>query len=147
MDRSIWIVLVVCAGAFLPIQAGWNSRIGRDIQNPVWASVISFAVGLILLLLYALLTKQKANLSTAAGIPLYYWLAGGLGAFFICISILAFPVLGAGLTFSLVVTSQMLVSLFLDHFKILVQQQQTINFPRIMGLLLIVIGVVLIRRY
>ena len=59
MAKMICIILVFIAGALLPIQAGLNTRIGKEIQNPVWASLISFAVGLVAMLVYVLLLDKR----------------------------------------------------------------------------------------
>lgn len=147
MAKMIWIILVFIAGALLPIQAGLNTRIGKEIQNPVWASLISFAVGLVAMLVYVLLTRQKMEMSGISSVPLSYWIAGALGAFYVTVIVLAFPKIGAALTFGLIVAGQLTIAIVLDHFKILVQQQHGINIYRIIGLLLIVSGVILIRKF
>lgn len=147
MAKMVWIILVFVAGALLPIQAGLNTRIGKEIQNPVWASLISFAVGLVAMLVYVFLTRQKMEVSGISSVPLSYWIAGALGAFYVTVIVLAFPKIGATLTFGLIVAGQLTIAMLLDHFKILVQQQHGINIYRIIGLLLIVSGVIMIRKF
>ena len=147
MDKLVWIVLVLLAGALLPVQAGLNARMGKAIANPVWASLISFAVGLIALLVFIAVTQQKLNISSMAAVPKIYWIAGVLGAFYVTVMVLAFPRIGAALTFGLIVAGQLSISLLLDHYKILVPQQHSINIYRILGLVLIIAGVILIRKF
>lgn len=147
MTKFVWIFLVFLAGALLPIQAGLNTRIGKELQNPVWASLISFAVGLIAMLAYVLLTRQKMDTAGITNVPATYWVAGALGAFYVTVIVLAFPRIGAALTFGLIVAGQLTISLLLDHFKILVQQQHSINVYRVIGLILIICGVVIIRKF
>lgn len=147
MDKIIWILVVVVAGALLPLQAGLNMRMGKSVASPLWAVVISFGVGLIALLGYALATKQVLNTSLIKNVPPVTWVAGVFGAFYVTTVVLAYPRLGPALTFGLIVAGQLLVSLFLDHFNILVQQQHSINIYRIIGMIMIVAGVVLIRKF
>ncbi len=147
MTKIIWIALALLAGAFLPIQAGLNSKLGRAIENPVYASMFSFVVGALGLLAYILITRQTAVLSGIKDVPYYVWFAGLLGAFYVTVIILAFPVLGPGLTFGLVVAGQMAVSIFLEHFNILVVRQTPISFMKIFGVILVVAGVIIIRRF
>lgn len=147
MTKFVWIFLVFLAGALLPIQAGLNTRIGKELQNPVWASLISFAVGLIAMLAYVLLTRQKMDTAGITNVPATYWIAGALGAFYVTVIVLAFPRIGAALTFGLIVAGQLTISLLLDHFKVLVQQQHSINVYRVIGLILIISGVVIIRKF
>lgn len=147
MTKTIWIVLVLVAGALLPIQAGLNTRMGKEIQSPVWASLISFAVGLAAMAAYIMLTKQKLNTAGFSTAPMIYWIAGALGAFYVTVIVLAFPKLGAALTFGLIIAGQLTISILLDHYKILVQEQHGINIYRVIGLLLIVSGVIIIRKF
>ena len=92
-------------------------------------------------------TRQKMEMSGISSVPLSYWIAGALGAFYVTVIVLAFPKIGAALTFGLIVAGQLTIAIVLDHFKILVQQQHGINIYRIIGLLLIVSGVILIRKF
>ena len=147
MDKAVWIILVVAAGAVLPFQAGLNTRMGKAIDSAVGASLFSFVVGAIALLLYALATKNTIQLSGIKSVPATTWLAGVLGAFYVATVVTVFPKLGPALTFSLVVAGQLLVSLLLDHFNILVHQQHSINLYRVVGMFLIIGGVILIRKF
>lgn len=147
MSKSTWVVMAILAGAFLPIQAGLNSRLGKVVESPAYASMFSFIVGALGLILYILLTKQSFSLEGVKSAPLSVWLGGLLGAFYVTVIILAFPKLGPGLTFGLVIAGQMIVSILLEHFNVLVAQQNSISFLKIVGVVLVVIGVMIIRKY
>jgi bacterial/archaeal transporter family-2 protein len=147
MDKLLWIIAVFVAGALLPLQAGLNGKMGHAISSPVWASLISFAVGLVSLVAYVLIVKQPIHLTGVKNIPPVTWVAGVLGAIYVTTVVLAFPKLGPALTFGLIVAGQLTISLVLDHFNILVQVQHSINVWRILGVLLIVAGVVIIRKF
>jgi bacterial/archaeal transporter family-2 protein len=147
MHKIIWIILALMAGAFLPIQAGLNSKLGKAVDSPLYAALFSFLVGTAGLLLYILLTKQHFSWSGVKDAPGYIWLGGLMGAFYVTIIILAFPVLGPGLTFGLIVAGQMLVSILLEHFNILVAQPNPVNYMKILGISLVVAGVIIIRKY
>ena len=147
MGKVIWVVLTLVAGAFLPIQAGLNTRLGKAIASPVYASLISFLVGLVDLLVYILVTRQTVSLAGIKEAPGHIWMGGLLGAFYITVIIFAFPVLGPGLTFGLIVAGQMVVSILLEHFNILVAHPSPISYMKILGVGLVVAGVIIIRRY
>lgn len=147
MEKLGWIVLVVVAGALLPVQAGFNTRVGKLVDSPIWASLLSFAIGALALLIYALLSKTTIQLTSLKSVPVHYWMAGLFGAFYVTVVLLAFPKLGAALTFGLIVTGQLMISVLLDHFAVLVPAQHSINAYRVVGMLLIVAGVVIIRKY
>jgi transporter family-2 protein len=147
MERFIWILLVLIAGAMLPLQAGLNAKVGRIIESPVHASLISFVIGSIGLFLYVLLARVNFQASEIRHIPIEAWGAGLLGAIYVTVIILAFPRLGAALTFGLVVSGQLMLSLILDHYKILVLQIHPFNYQRMAGIVLIILGVVVIRKF
>lgn len=145
--KFFWIILALLSGAFLPVQAGLNARLGKSLHNPIYASMISFIIGAIAVILYILLTRQEVVWEGVKKAPGYAWMGGVLGAFYVTAIILAFPRIGPALTFGLVVAGQMVIAILLDHFNILVTQQHTITIWRILGVVLIVAGVILIRKF
>jgi bacterial/archaeal transporter family-2 protein len=147
MGRIIWIVIALLAGVFIPMQGGLNGLLGKEIKSPIHASFISFIIGTAAIALYIVLTKQTVSLEGVKNVPWYVWFAGVLGAFSISVIILTMPKLGPGLTMGLVVAGQMLISVGLEHFNILVTQPHPISLLRVVGILLIVGGVVLIRVF
>lgn len=147
MNKIIWIVLAFLSGTFLPIQAGLNSRLGKAVNSPVYASMFSFAVGALGLIVYIAITRQTMSWSGIKETPVYVWLGGLLGAFYVTAIILAYPKLGPGLTFGLVVAGQMIVSVLLEHFNILVAQPNPVSYMKILGVGLVVAGVIIIRNY
>lgn len=147
MNKIIWILLAFLSGTFLPIQGGINSRLGKTVENPIYASMISFLVGTVALVLYIVITRQSISWSGVKEAPSYVWLGGLLGAFYVTIIVLAFPKLGPGLTFGLVVAGQMIMSVVLEHNNILVAQQNPINLMKIFGIVLVIAGVIIIRKY
>jgi len=147
MNKLMWIALAFLSGAFLPIQAGLNAKLGKAAESPVYASMLSFAVGTLGLLTYILITKQSMSWAGVREAPAHVWLGGLLGAFYVTVIILAFPKLGPGLTFGLVIAGQMIVSILLEHFNILVAQQNSISLMKLFGVLLVVAGVIIIRKF
>lgn len=147
MHKSLWIILTFLSGAVLPIQAGLNARLAKATLNPIYASLISFVVGMVALLLYAIATRQSISWVGLREAPLQVWLGGLLGAVYVTVIVLAFPRLGPGLTFGLVVAGQMLISILLEHYNVLVAQPSPISFMKVVGVLLVIVGVVIIRKY
>ena len=129
------------------MQAALNSRMGRAIESPAYATLISFVVGTIAVALYIVFTRQHVAWQGNKTVTWFTWLAGGLGVFYIMVSILAFPRIGPALTFALVVGGQMIMALLLEHFGLLGAQQNSINLWRILGVALIIGGVIIIRKF
>ncbi len=142
------VLLAILAGAVLPFQAVFNVQLGKTVQQPIFAAFASFLIGTLCLFLYLLIIKfdfstvvqtQTANSAV--------WLAGVLGAFYVAAVIVLAPKLGTALTFGLVVTGQMLVSITLDHYGFLGLPIKELNWQRCVGVLLLLAGIVVIRKW
>ena len=147
MKNFFWILMAFASGAFLPVQAGLNTRLGKATGNAVYASLISFLVGALALVLYIVATRQQGTLAGLRSAALIDWGGGIIGAFYVTVIILAFPKIGPALTFGLVVAGQMIMSVVLDHSNTLVAEQHSFNLYRLLGIALIIGGVVLLRKF
>lgn len=132
----------------MPTQAAVNNRMALTIGNPILAALISFLIGTLSLLIYIFATGTSiSGLSLARTAPPVAWIGGLIGAFFVASTVALVPKLGVAMTFSLVIAGQMIVTLIIDHFGILGVPVREISIPRIIGMLMIIAGVVLIRRF
>ena len=144
----LFVLLAAVSGAVLPVQAGLNAKMGRAVGDPVYAALISFVIGSAGLLVYAILAKvDLTQISQSNTVHWSVWSAGLLGAFYVAAVIILVPKIGAALTFGLVVTGQLGLSLLLDHYGLLGLPVHAINWQRVMGILFIIGGVLLIRNY
>ncbi|TRZ43560.1 DMT family transporter [Robertkochia solimangrovi] len=144
----ILILFAVLAGAVLPIQAGLNVQLGKSVHQPVFAAFASFLIGSIGLLIYLVIIKfDFGSVVQVREVSPTVWLAGILGAFYVAAVIVLAPKLGTALTFSLVVTGQMIISLVLDHYGLLSLPVQEINWQRLIGVVLLTAGVLMIRGF
>lgn len=145
--RWLFILSALLAGAFVPMQAGLNSQLARNLGHPILASFVSLLVGMVALLLCLLVLRVPLpSASVVAQTPWYLWIGGLLGAFLVSATIIVAPVLGAATMIGLVITGQMLTSLFLDQFGFASYPVHPINFWRGVGAILLIFGVVLIQR-
>lgn len=143
-----WILalLALLAGICIPTQAGINSQLSVWTRSPVLAATISFAVGTIVLILYALLVRLPIpGFNTVIQQPWWIWTGGILGAFFVATSIYLAPRLGATTMLAWFLAGQFSASLILDHYGWLGFAQQPITSVRILGIILVASGALLIR--
>ena len=140
--------LTLLTGALLPIQAILNTRLGKQTGGSLMGSLLSFIVGLICLLVLNLVTNTSAvvNLKPATVMPWYIWLGGFLGAIFVGYITWVNQQQGVALTFALVVSGQVFCSLVIDHFGLLGSAVRTITLEKIVGAVLIIAGIVLIKK-
>jgi bacterial/archaeal transporter family-2 protein len=147
-NSYIFLILAILAGMMMPTQGAINTRLATYVDSPVSAAFISFAVGTIALFIYLIATGVPlSNLANAKDAPPIAWIGGILGAFFVSAVAASIPRLGVAMTFSLAIAGQMLITLILDHFGFLGVPVKEISLVRILGVTLITIGVILIRKY
>ncbi len=144
----VFIFLAVLAGSVLPLQAGLNAKMGKTVGDPVYAALISFVVGSFGLFLYLVFAKTDlSHIGNAGSVHWSVWTAGILGAFYVAAVIILVPKIGAALTFGLVVTGQLGLSLIVDHYGWLNLPVHQINWQRLLGIGCIIGGVLLIRNF
>lgn len=147
-NTLLYILIALIAGVILPTQAGINNKLAMTLDSPPLAALISFAVGTVALFIYTLFSGISiTNLSAMSSAPLLEWTGGLMGAFFVASTIILLPKLGVALTFSLVLAGQMVTTLVIDHYGLLGVPIKEVNLPRVFGIILLIAGVVIVRKY
>jgi transporter family-2 protein len=75
------------------------------------------------------------------------WTGGVIGAVYVTLTVILVPRLGPALMFGTIVAGQMLAALVLDHYGLLGVPTHPVNVGRLVGALLLIAGVVMIRRF
>ncbi|KEI71260.1 DMT family transporter [Endozoicomonas elysicola] len=142
------VIMVLIAGAMLPIQAGVNAQLARASGHVIWASGFSFCVGTVaLLVIFTMLRYPWPALGQLRETPAVAWTGGLMGAFFVtCMACFA-PKLGATTLLAVVIAGQIGMSLTLDNFGLAGYTQHAITWQRVFGVLLMLSGVFLIKKY
>jgi transporter family-2 protein len=135
------------SGASLPVQAGVNSALRHHVGRPELAALVSFSVGFLALLAWVVVTRQPWPSAAQAGrAPWWTWTGGLIGAFYVTTVVLLTPRLGVAATLAISVAGQMATAVALDHFGALGVPVHAFSPMRALGAVLLVLGVVLIRR-
>jgi transporter family-2 protein len=144
----LFLIFAFLAGLALPIQFSINAQLRTVVGSPLVAATISlFIVGAITLFTVSLF---KAGFSLNKGIasaPWWVWTGGVLGAFYVLATIILIPRIGAGTTVALVLAGQIVASVLIDHFGLINVPIHLLSMPRILGAILVIIGVVLIQKF
>lgn len=141
----IYLLLALVAGAFLPLQAAVNATLRAPLGGAVQAAFASFLVGTLTLGITVVTSRSPSpHLGNVAP---WQWTGGVLGAFYLSMTIVLTPKLGAATTFGLIICGQLLASLALDHSGFLGVPHHALNAPRMLGALFLLAGVFLIRRF
>jgi transporter family-2 protein len=140
------ILLVLLAGGMISLQAPTNAILARAGGSPVIAALISFAVGTCVLFAVWLATGPRPRLSSFAGLPAYAWLGGAYGAVYVAVAAYAAPKIGLASLITIGIAGQIAMALWLDHIGALGLPRDPLSMGRIAGALLVIAGVVLVRR-
>lgn len=141
------MIAVVFGGAATALQAPTNARMMTAVGSPVNAAFVSFAVGTAALGILAVLLQAKPDMAASRALPWYAWVGGLYGAIFVVAAAWGVPRLGVATTITLMVAGQLLLSVGLDHFGAMGVPRQTISWGRAAGVLMVLGGVLMVRRF
>jgi transporter family-2 protein len=146
-SRLLFMAMALALGAVLPMQAAINARLAKTAGSPVMSAFISFAVGTIALMLFLIIAGQFQFRFISSQSPWWIWTGGLLGTFFVAGIVALLPRLGVVLSFSLVLAGQMFAAILFDQYGWLGVAVKEISAGKIIGSILLIIGVILIRKY
>ena len=146
MPILIPILLVFIAGAMVAIQAPTNSLLAKAGGSPILAALISFTVGTVALLFVWLMTSNRPGAAAFGGLPWYAWIGGLYGAVFVAVAAYAAPKIGVASLITIGIAGQIAMALWLDHVGAMGLTREPINVGRVLGAVLVIAGVVLVRR-
>ena len=145
--RLIAALVAFIAGIGLSAQVGMNRTLGGRMNSPILATLTSFAIGTTALLVYVLVTRPPlpARASLGGG-PWWIWCGGLVGAAYLTAAAALSGRLGAATWFGLIVTGQIFGSLVMDHYGIVGFPKRPITPTKILGAVLLLVGVALVLR-
>ncbi|MEM9222809.1 MAG: DMT family transporter [Pseudomonadota bacterium] len=145
MKDSLYTALALTAGIAVPIMAALNASLGVRMGSPfAAAAVLSFVALLACAVAYVIsggapggLRWPGANFGYAAGLLFTVYIAS--------ITFLA-PRIGVANAVFLVLLGQLISSAIIDHFALFGAPQVPVTARRIVGILVMVVGIVLARK-
>lgn len=140
------LAMALVSGALMPLQAGINGLLAKEVSSVLNAATISFLVGTLALLFLALIQRDGVSFATLKDLHWWHWAGGLMGAFFVFTAAFVAPRIGALLFMALVLLGQMSSAVFLDNQGWVGFKEIPINLGKIAGLLLILGGIWVIRR-
>jgi len=139
-------LIAIVIGTLMPLQAGLNAELTRNLQHPFAGAFISFLVGTIALAGILLFTDGFSNVKRLSMVSPHLFLGGVLGAIFVTSSILLIPRMGATAMMGAFVTGQLLGSIIIDHFGFLGVPVSPINLTKVAGTVFLLAGLFLIMK-
>ena len=143
----VLVIAMILIGAGTAAQTAMNAQLRESLGHTITGSAINFSIGLLCLVgLFLALRIPAPSFSAIAAVPAWAWLGGVIGAVFVAVSSVASRDLGILLTFSLLIAGQVLGSAVLDHFGWMGFAPRPINLMKLVGAILLVVGVLMIKR-
>ena len=141
-----YLIPIFLLGVLTPIQTAANSRLRQSVMSPFIASLVSFSVGTIFLLIVTLCEKggvliDKELFST---LPWWAWLGGVCGLWGLTVNIIIFPKLGAMQTALMPMLGQIIMGIIIDSFGLLHSPNFPFSFLRFISVLIILLGMFMV---
>ena len=148
MNPLIGLPLAVFAGTAIPVQSRINGALGARLQDSIAAALISFVVGLVIMIaVSALLPRGRAGAAQLLPalrerrFPRYYVMAGAIGAYFVLSQTLTVALLGVAVFTVAAVAGQTLTGLVVDRLGIGPAGKKSLTVMRVVGAVLTIAAV------
>lgn len=140
----LYILIALVAGVALASQSAINTQLAKSVGNePIIATLISFAVGTILLFFIALFkTDLWAGLTALPQQPWWKLIGGALGALVVFTTVLLAPKLGITAMLFFIIIGQLLTATTIDHFGLIGMPVREVNVTKFIGLAIVAFGLI-----
>jgi transporter family-2 protein len=140
------LALMVTCGALAGVQSRINAELGQRIGSAVVAALLSFAVGLVVILgVVASRQSSRTGIRSLVQVrgPWWSFSGGAAGAFFVFVAATTVPTLGVAMLSVAQVFGQITGALVVDRLGISPSGRQPVSWPRVAGAALGVVAVVI----
>ncbi|MEJ6400341.1 DMT family transporter [Nicoliella sp. Es01] len=141
------LILGIIGGIILPIQTSINTNLKDNTKGtPFMASLGSFIVGTLSLLLALLVTKTPILVpaSVITTQPWWIWLGGLLGIIGLTANVVIFPYLGAVQTVIMPILGQIFMSMLIDALGLFGTPIHSLTLTRFLGIGLLIVGILMV---
>lgn len=142
----ICVLIALLTGVGVPLQTTINSRLCGYVKYPLLTSLVAFALGAIFLLIVSLIMGYNILIPSAIFFqePWWIWIGGTLGVIGLTVNICLFPRIGSVQTVIIPMFGQIIMGILIDHFGWFNSPHIPFTLGRILGVLLVVLGVFMI---
>lgn len=141
MNNSIPFMLAIITGLFTTLEAAITAGLGK-FTTPRIATLHNFIISTLVMLIINIVSGNLSQYSKIFSTPLRWSTGGIFGALAIYLLTIIIPKLGVTITFTIVITFQILSSFFIDTFML----KQQFELIQIIGFTLIITGLYIVMR-
>lgn len=145
-QAPVFATIMLLTGIGIPILAALNAGLGMRLGHPMAASVILFAVALLIAIAGATITGALGQVRLTSEIPFHFYLGGTFVAFYVIAVTFIAPRFGVGNAIFFVLVGQLVSAATIDHFGLFGAMRSAIDAKRVAGIALMIAGVWLARK-
>ncbi|MBQ9708580.1 MAG: DMT family transporter [Firmicutes bacterium] len=144
----LWRLFGIVVGMCMASQTAINSHLGVVVESRIFASIINFSVGLIILvILNVLLIRTKKSRDKSSKPPAWILCGGLFGALFVVGNIITAQAIGTGMAVVILLTGLMIGGLLVDQFGLFQSAKRPVTYREIIGVLVMVAGAALFHLF
>ena len=138
-----YLLLIFLLGVLTPVQTAANSRLRMSVGSPLVASLVSFSVGTLYLVVATIIQKGSLTIPVDAfgNLPWWAWFGGICGLYGLTVNIVIFPKLGSVQTALMPMLGQIGMGMFIDTFGWFRSTAYPFTWLRLAALTMILAGV------
>lgn len=133
-------ILALIIGALISVMISFNSGLEGKVGS-TYSIVIIHAIGLISIFIVAAIKKEKIVIKES--MPFYLYLGGIFGVTLTLVNVITIGSIGVALTTALAVFGQLVFSSLVDHFGLFGLDKYKFNPKKIIGFIIVLIGLVM----
>jgi transporter family-2 protein len=141
-------LLALMAGALIPVQAAANASLSKSLHGNVpYSALTLFVVAGVTVLAAILLAGAKLpSVKEFEAAPWWSYVGGIIVATYVLTITFLVPRIGVGSAIALIVTGQIIAAMLIDQFGLLNAPRFPLTSVRMIGALLMIVGVFLSTR-
>lgn len=147
-NQILFVILALGAGIMIPFQSAMNAQLGKALQSPYYSALTVFVIAVVGLLIYIAVSRYSIPSTQQFGAaPVWSYLGGILGGAYVLLIVICAPNLGIGNVTVMILLGQILAATVIDQFGLLNAAAHSISWQRAIGLLLMIAGVYLVKKF
>ena len=140
----MYSILALVIGALISIMLSFNGLLEKNV-GVIYSLVIIHIVGLITVAVIMLSKREKIKIKEK--LPIFLFSGGAVGVMLTFVNITTIGKIGVALTTSLAVFAQLIFSSLIDHYGLFGMDKYKFNPKKLVGLIIVFIGLVIMTIF
>lgn len=143
MNNGMYILFAFIIGIVASVHMPMNATVSKHIGSPLAASILFYFVALITSVVTFVLLGNYEPIQKISSVPIYLFFTGVISAFVVISFTFLLPILGARKLTVLSIAGSLIMAMVLSHFGALSSPIETISLKKVIGALVLFLGVVI----